>query len=110
MLILSSLGLLSDDMYLDRDKEVKEAIRRLPKQLYDERQARQTRALYLDARKQILPRSQWTKPEEVLLILEKIIIIIIFFNSVLRPFQDYFSSYETGQSYETGGTKTGEPR
>ena len=29
-------------------------------------------------------------------------------NSVLRPFQDYFSSYETGQS--VGGAKTGEPR
>ena len=27
---------------------------------------------------------------------------------VLRPFQDYFSSYETGQS--VGGAKTGEPR
>ena len=31
-----------------------------------------------------------------------------FFDSVLRPFQDYFSSYETGQS--VGGAKTGEPR
>ena len=27
-----------------------------------------------------------------------------FFNSVLRPFQDYFSSYKTGQS--AGGAKT----
>ena len=34
--------------------------------------------------------------------------IYIFFNSVLRPFQDYFKSYETGQS--VGGAKTGEPR
>ena len=31
----------------------------------------------------------------------------VFF-SVLHPFQDYFSSYETGQS--VGGAKTGEPR
>ena len=30
------------------------------------------------------------------------------FNSVLRPFQDYFSSYEAGQS--VCGAKTGEPR
>ena len=30
-----------------------------------------------------------------------------FFYSVLHPFQDYFSSYETGQS--VGGAKTGEP-
>ena len=32
----------------------------------------------------------------------------VFLNSVLRPFQDYFSSYETGQL--VGGAKTGEPR
>ena len=31
-----------------------------------------------------------------------------FLNSVLRPFQDYFSSYETSQS--VGGAKTGKPR
>ena len=33
--------------------------------------------------------------------------IYSFFNSVSLPFQDYFSSYETGQS--EGGAKTGEP-
>ena len=33
---------------------------------------------------------------------------IFYFNSVLRPHQDYFSSYETGQS--VGVLKTGEPR
>ena len=31
----------------------------------------------------------------------------IFLNSVLSPFKDYFSSYETGQS--VGGLETGEP-
>ena len=36
------------------------------------------------------------------------IFFFFFFNSVIRPFQDYFSSYETGQS--VGGAKTGEPR
>ena len=35
------------------------------------------------------------------------VFFLFFFNSVLRPFQDYFSSYETGQS--VGGAKTGEP-
>ena len=35
-------------------------------------------------------------------------LFFFFFDSVLRPFQDYFSSYETGQS--VGGAKTGEPR
>ena len=37
-----------------------------------------------------------------------ILFYFFFFNSVLRPFQDYFSSYETGQS--VGGAKKGEPR
>ena len=31
--------------------------------------------------------------------------VLCFFNSVIRHFQDYFSSYETHQS--VGGTKTG---
>ena len=35
-------------------------------------------------------------------------IVRIYFYSVLRPFQDYFSSHETGQS--VGRAKTGEPR
>ena len=34
--------------------------------------------------------------------------LLFFFYSVLRPFQDYFSSYETGQS--VFGAKTGEPQ
>ena len=34
--------------------------------------------------------------------------VVVVFNSVLCPFQDYFSSYETGQS--VGGAKTGEPQ
>ena len=33
--------------------------------------------------------------------------VFFFFNSVLRPFQDYFSSYETGQS--VGGRKRENP-
>ena len=35
-------------------------------------------------------------------------VLFFFFDSVLRPFEDYFSSYETGQS--VGGAKMGEPR
>ena len=34
--------------------------------------------------------------------------LLVFFNSVSRPFQDCFCSYETGQSLGEG--KTGEPR
>ena len=35
-------------------------------------------------------------------------IYLLFFDSVLRLFQDYFNSYETDKS--VGGAKTGEPR
>ena len=38
----------------------------------------------------------WFVPENSFLMI--IIIIFFFFDSVKRPFQDYFSSYETGQS------------
>ena len=47
-------------------------------------------------------------PVKIEKIIAKLIYSIFFFNSVLRSFQDYFSSYETGQS--VGGAKTGEPR
>ena len=36
------------------------------------------------------------------------LLLFFFFDSVLLPFQDYSSSYETVQS--VGGAKTGEPR
>ena len=36
------------------------------------------------------------------------VIFFVIFYSVLRPFQDYFSSYETSQP--VGGAETGEPR
>ena len=42
-------------------------------------------------------------PESCTIIRESLRIGKYFFNSVLRPFQDYFSSYETGQS--VGGRK-----
>lgn len=43
---------------------MKEAIRRLPPKLYDERVFRMTRALQLSMQKIILPKEQWTKYEE----------------------------------------------
>ena len=46
-------------------------------------------------------------PLKIILVLSFSIGFIYIF-SVLRPFQDYFSSYKTGQS--VGGAKTGEPR
>uniref|UniRef100_A0A182PGD9 Cytochrome b-c1 complex subunit 7 n=1 Tax=Anopheles epiroticus TaxID=199890 RepID=A0A182PGD9_9DIPT len=56
-------GLHRDDC-LYENEDVKEAIRRLPEKLKDERNFRITRALHLSMTKTILPKEQWTKYEE----------------------------------------------
>ncbi|XP_028851182.1 cytochrome b-c1 complex subunit 7 [Denticeps clupeoides] len=59
----NKLGLLRDDtMYEDTD--VKEAVRRLPENVYNDRMFRIKRALDLSMKHQILPKQQWTKFEE----------------------------------------------
>ncbi|XP_060249264.1 cytochrome b-c1 complex subunit 7-like [Meriones unguiculatus] len=45
-------------------EDVKEAIRRLPEDLYNDRMFHIKRALDLTMRHQILPKEQWTKYEE----------------------------------------------
>ena len=57
------IGLYRDDCLNETD-DVKEAIRRLPRNLYDERNFRIMRALHLSMTKTILPKEQWTKYEE----------------------------------------------
>ncbi|XP_029447612.1 cytochrome b-c1 complex subunit 7 isoform X2 [Rhinatrema bivittatum] len=56
-------GLVRDDTLYEND-DVKEAIRRLPEIVYDERNFRLKRALDLSLKHQILPKEQWTKYEE----------------------------------------------
>ena len=58
------LGLRRDDC-LHETRQVKEAIRRLPASLQDERLFRITQALQLSMKKDILPKEEWTKFEEV---------------------------------------------
>lgn len=57
-------GLMRDDT-LYEDQDVKEAIRRLPEDLYNDRTFRMKRALDLSMKQQILPKEMWTKFEEV---------------------------------------------
>lgn len=45
-------------------EDVKEAIRRLPRKVSDERNYRMMRALHLSMTKTILPKNEWTKYEE----------------------------------------------
>lgn len=63
-LSFSMIGLMRDDTIHEND-DVKEAIRRLPENLYNDRVFRIKRALDLTMRQQILPKEQWTKYEEV---------------------------------------------
>lgn len=57
------VGLHHDDV-LYETPEVKEAIRRLPQDIVDERNYRLMRAMHLSMTKTILPKDQWTKYEE----------------------------------------------
>jgi len=54
-----------DDDTLRETPDVKEALRRLPKDVAEERQYRVTRALYLSMRKEILPKAEWTTYDSV---------------------------------------------
>ncbi|KAH8246826.1 hypothetical protein KR032_000852 [Drosophila birchii] len=56
-------GLYRDDC-LYENEDVQEAVRRLPQDLYDERNYRIMRALHLSMTKTILPKDEWTKYEE----------------------------------------------
>eukprot|EP00099_Drosophila_melanogaster_P023757 NP_651614.1 Ubiquinol-cytochrome c reductase 14 kDa subunit-like [Drosophila melanogaster] len=62
-------GLYRDDC-LYENEDVAEAVRRLPRKLYDERNYRILRALHLSMTKTILPKEQWTKYEEDIKYLE----------------------------------------
>ncbi|KAI8503985.1 PREDICTED: cytochrome b-c1 complex subunit 7-like [Branchiostoma belcheri] len=59
----NQIGLLRDDTLRETD-DVKEAVKRLPEDVYNARAFRIKRALDLDMKKQILPKDQWTKFEE----------------------------------------------
>ena len=59
----NKLGLMWDDSTYEND-DVKESIRRLPENLYNNRVFCVKRALDLTMRQQILPKEQWTKYEE----------------------------------------------
>uniref|UniRef100_A0A8D1QUZ1 Cytochrome b-c1 complex subunit 7 n=2 Tax=Sus scrofa TaxID=9823 RepID=A0A8D1QUZ1_PIG len=53
-----------DSMVQYEDDNVREARRRLPEKLYNDRVFRIKRALVLTKRQQILPKKQWTNYEE----------------------------------------------
>ena len=59
-------GLRKDDLMNEEDMpELVEAVRRLPEEEQNLRIFRMKRALDLSMKHQILPKEEWTKPEEV---------------------------------------------
>ena len=59
------LGLRKDDLMNEEDTpELIEAVRRLPEEEQDLRMFRMKRALDLSMKHQILPKEEWTKPDE----------------------------------------------
>ncbi|KAM9737469.1 cytochrome b-c1 complex subunit 7 [Menidia menidia] len=59
----NKLGLMRDDTIYE-DSDVKEALRRLPEGIYNDRMFRIKRALDLSMKQQVLPKDLWTKYEE----------------------------------------------
>lgn len=57
-------GLWRDDLLDDSEPEVKEALKRVPENIVDERNYRILRAVQLSIQKDILPKEQWTKLED----------------------------------------------
>lgn len=58
------LGLLADDLIIEENEDVLKALKRLPpKEAYD-RVYRIRRALQCSVSHKLLPKGQWTKPEE----------------------------------------------
>ena len=54
---------MQNDTIYEND-DAKEAVRRLPENVYDDREFRIKRALDMHVRQQILPKPQWTEYED----------------------------------------------
>ncbi|XP_065844037.1 cytochrome b-c1 complex subunit 7-like [Oscarella lobularis] len=57
-------GLWREDLIMDDDPDVKEALRRLPTDQINHRNFRMKRALDLSMKHRLLPKEEWTKSEE----------------------------------------------
>lgn len=60
----SFTGLFHDDCLYEND-DVKEALRRLPQNLKDDRHYRMHRAIHLSMTKTVLPKDEWFSYEDV---------------------------------------------
>ncbi len=77
--------MLTDDLIKENDVTV-EALRRLPAEVYQERQYRLARAIQYSANKSVLSKDEWTIAEQVRPLPKPIIknLILIKINFILR--------------------------
>lgn len=62
--MITFVGLHRDDCLCETNPDVKEALRRCPQPIKDERNFRIVRAMQLSLTKSVLPKEEWTKFEE----------------------------------------------
>lgn len=99
-------GLMHDDC-LYEDEDVKEALKRLPENVLNERNYRIVRAVQLNIQHDFLPKDQWTKFEEVsveillisLYFTHRIFISAMMKNCGTRLAVSEFSDFCTGTYY-----------
>ncbi|KAI0024195.1 cytochrome b-c1 complex subunit 7 [Xylariomycetidae sp. FL0641] len=58
------LGLLSDDLIIEENEDVLKALKRLPPQVQYDRVYRIRRAVQCGVTHKLLPKDQWTKPQD----------------------------------------------
>ncbi|KAI1344795.1 cytochrome b-c1 complex subunit 7 [Xylariaceae sp. FL0016] len=58
------LGLRADDLIIEENEDVLKALKRLPPQESYDRIYRMRRAIQCSVTQKLLPKDQWTKPEE----------------------------------------------
>jgi hypothetical protein len=84
---------MRDDL-LDESPVVKEALRRLPENLQDERVFRIVRAGYLCLKKDVLPKEQWTKLEDVSLFVKNDSVKYLISNFIISNLNYFICKYK----------------
>jgi len=88
------LGMMRHDAVRKNDPIVKEAVKRLPKDLAAERQFRISRALHLSYRNTVLPRSEWMKLEDDVPYLDPYIKQVVEELEAKKKFESEISAYK----------------
>ena len=82
------LGLLTDDMHRETDV-VKEAVKRLPRDVREQREFRLLVACQMSMKKEILPADKWTKLEQDIEYLQPYLDMVTKEQQAKKKWDDY---------------------